>query len=355
MPYPRLIINLNEIYLNALKLQKMCEENNIELVGVTKLTLGDPKIALVLKKAGIKKLGDSRLKNIKKLVENNIPGPFQLLRIPMISELEEAVIYADEILVSEEKTALIIDKIAQKYDKNVQLILMIDVGDLREGIWYEEAPQKILKLHQKLKFANIRGIGTNLGCFGGVLPTVKNMNLMIEIKDYLEEKLDKQLIVSGGNTAALNLLEEKKLPKGIYQYRIGEALLLGTDATGHRDIPYLSQNTLLLEAEIIEVDYKPSVPIGEIGRDAMGRIPHFEDKGWRKRVILAIGEQDILPNGLKSVDPTLEVLHASSDHTIVDITDSTTNYDVGDVIKFRISYGCALRAFTSPFVEKIYI
>lgn len=355
MHFPRLVINLNEIYQNALTLQKMCEENNIELVGVTKLTLGDPKIASVLKKAGIKKIGESRLKNIKRMIENNIPGPFQLLRIPMISELEEAVIFADEILISEEKTALMIENFAQKYDKNVQLIVMIDVGDLREGFWYEEAAHKILKLHEKLMYSNIIGIGTNLGCFGGVLPSEKNMNLLIEIKDYLEEKLDKQLIISGGNTVALKLLEEKKLPEGINQYRVGEALLLGTDATGHRDIPYLSQNTLFLEAEVIEVDYKPSVPVGEIGRDAMGRIPHFKDKGWRKRVILAIGEQDILPDGLKPLDKGLNVLHASSDHTILDLTDSDIKYNLGDIIKFKMSYGCALRAFTSPFVEKTYI
>lgn len=354
MPYPRLIISLNDIYQNALTLKKMCDEKGIELVGVTKLTLGDPKIATILKEAGISKLGDSRLKNIKKLIENNIPGPFQLLRIPMISELEEAVIYADEILVSEEKTALIIDEIAQKYDKNIQIILMIDVGDLREGIWYEEAPQKIAKLFEKLKFVDIRGIGTNLGCFGGVLPTEKNMNLMIEIKNYLEEKLNKKLIVSAGNTVALKLLEEGKLPEGINQYRVGEALLLGTDATGHREIPYLSQDTVILEAEVVELDYKPSVPVGKIGRDSMGRIPKFEDKGWRNRIILAIGEQDIDPSGLKPFDLGINVLHASSDHTIADITESSLEYNVGDIVKFRLSYGCALRAFTSPFVEKVY-
>ncbi|MBO8160822.1 MAG: alanine/ornithine racemase family PLP-dependent enzyme [Thermosipho sp. (in: Bacteria)] len=354
MSYPRLIINLEKIYQNAYTLQKICEKNDIELVGVTKLVLGDPQIAQVLKEAGINKLGDSRLINIKKMIKNKISGPFQLLRIPMISELEEVIKYVDEILVSEIETAIIIEELAKKYDKNIQIIFMIDVGDLREGLWYEDAPKKIEKLAQKLKTAKLRGIGTNLGCFGGVLPTVDNMNLMIEIKKYLEEKLGKELIISGGNTVALNLLETGNLPKGINQFRVGEALLLGTDATGHRDIPYLSQDTVILESEIIEIDYKPSVPVGEIGRDSMGRIPHFEDKGWRKRAILAMGEQDIDPRGLKPFDEKLEILHASSDHTIVDISDSENDYSLGNIIRFHMSYGCALRAFTSPYVEKIY-
>ncbi|SHH36658.1 alanine/ornithine racemase family PLP-dependent enzyme [Thermosipho atlanticus] len=354
MSYPRLIIDLEKIYQNALTLQNLCGKNNIELVGVTKLVLGDPKIAWVLKKAGIKILGDSRLSNIKRMVQNNIPGPFQLLRIPMLSEIEEVVNYVDEILVSEEETVLKVEEVAKKYDKNIQIIYMIDVGDLREGIWYEEAPEKILNLSKRLSTVTIRGIGTNLGCFGGVLPTKENMNILVKIKKYLEKKLGKKLIVSGGNTVALKLVESGELPSEINQFRIGEALLLGTDATGHREISYLSQDTVILEAEIIEIDYKPSIPVGKIGRDSMGRIPHFEDKGWRKRLILAMGEQDIDPTGLKPFDKELEILHASSDHTIVDITNSSQQYKLGDIVKFRMSYGCALRAFTSPYIEKIY-
>ncbi|ABR29937.1 alanine racemase [Thermosipho melanesiensis] len=353
MNFPKLIINLEHIAKNAEILLKKL--GNIELVAVTKLVLGNPKIAKILKEVGIPKIGESRLLNIKKMISHNIPGPFQLLRIPMISELNEAVPIVDEILISDEFTALKIDEIAQKYDKNIELIYMVDVGDLREGVWFEKARKTIENVAKKLKMAKITGIGTNVGCFGGVLPSKENLNILVELKEYLDKKLETNLKISGGSTVTLKLLENGEISEKINQFRVGEGILLGTDATGHRNIPYLSQNTVILEAEVIEVDYKPSVPIGEIGRDSMGRIPHFEDKGWRKRIILAIGEQDIDPSGLKPFDKNLEVLHASSDHTIIDYTNSENTYKVGDVLRFHLSYGSALRVFTSPYVKKIFV
>ncbi|QTA37820.1 alanine/ornithine racemase family PLP-dependent enzyme [Thermosipho ferrireducens] len=354
MSFPRLIINLEKIFQNAYTIAKICHEKHIELVAVTKLILGNPEIARILKEAGVDKIGDSRLKNIEKMKKNGVPGPFQLLRIPMLSELEKAVALVDEILVSQPEIARAVDTIAEKYDKNIQIIYMIDVGDLREGVWYEEAALEIQRVDSMLKKATLRGIGTNLGCFGGVIPSEENTKILAQIKNELENMLNKKLVISGGNTASLRLLENNITFEGDTQFRIGEAIILGTDATNHRNIPYLSQDTVILEAEVIEVDYKPSVPVGEIGHDAMGRIPHFEDKGWRKRIILAIGEQDIDPSGLKPFDKKLNILHASSDHTLIDITDSETSYNIGDIVKFRLSYGCALRAFTSPYVGKIF-
>lgn len=353
--FPRLVINLNKIAYNSKKIAELCHKNNIELVGVTKLVLANPKIAKVFKENGIDKIGDSRLKNIISLAENKIPGPFQLLRIPMISELPVAIRYVDEFLISMPDVAYEIDRIASELQKNVQLIYMIDVGDLREGVWFENAIDEIYTVAKKLSYAKLTGIGTNVGCYGGVLPTIENMTTLVNIKRELENLLGYELKVSGGSTVTLKMLEDGTLPSGITQFRIGEGLILGTDATGDRDIPYLSQDTVILEAEVIEVDYKPSVPYGEIGKDAFGRTPHFEDRGYIKRIILAIGEQDVKPDGLKPLEPNMKVLHASSDHLIIDVTECDKDFKVGDIVKFRMSYGCALRAFTSPYVEKVFI
>lgn len=353
--YPKLIINLSHIENNAKEVVNLCHKFGIEVVGVTKLFLANPIIASLLKRSGVDKLGDSRLKNIISLYENGIPGPYQLLRIPMISELPTALKYVDEFLVSMPDTAYEIDRIAYEMQKNVELIYMIDVGDLREGVWFEKAVKEILTVAKQLRYCKINGIGTNVGCYGGVLPTVENTKILLEIKDLLERDLKYPLKVSGGSTVTLKLLEEGKLPRGVTQFRIGEGIILGTDATGDRDIPYLRQDTVILEAEVIEVDYKPSVPYGEIGKDAFGRTPQFEDKGFRKRIILAVGEQDIKPDGLKPLEEGLTVLHASSDHLIIDVTESNKEYRVGEIVKFRMSYGCALRAFTSPYVAKEFV
>lgn len=353
--FPRMIIDIDLLAYNVQKISRLCHENGIELVGVTKLSVGNSQIARVIRQNGADKLGDSRLKNIAKFSQEGIAGPYQLVRIPMLSELPMAIKYVDEFLVSMPQVVYEIDKIAREVQRNVEVIYMVDVGDLREGVWFEHAVEEIYEVYKNLTFVNLKGIGTNVGCYGGVLPTKENINTLLSIKKELERLLGYELAVSGGSTVTLKMLEEGKLPKGVTQFRIGEGIFLGTDATGDRDIPYLSQDTVILEAEIVEVDQKPSVPVGKIGKDAFGRTPHFENKGMRKRIILAIGEQDVKPDGLKPIEEGFEILHASSDHLIVDTTKSEKTFRVGDVVKFRMSYGCALRAFTSPHVEKVIV
>jgi len=153
----------------------------------------------------------------------------------------------------------------------------------------------------------------------------------------------------------LKLLEDGSLPEGINQFRVGEAIILGTDVTRNRSIPGLRQDTVLLEAEIIEMKTKPSVPVGTIGRDAFGRVPSFEDIGLRKRVILALGEQDCVPAHLKPVIRGTRVIHGSSDHVVVDITEANQSFDIGDTMRFTMSYASLLRSMTSPHVEKVFV
>jgi len=351
--YPRLCIYKSKIKSNAENLLKLTKENNVEIAAVTKVLSGNPEIAKVLKEAGIKMIADSRISNIKKMISKGIEGPFMLLRIPMMSRIQEIVKYVDYTLISEIETAKKLGAAAVKLNTSKKIIIMIDVGDLREGIWFENAVEQVGEF-LKIKGLELSGIGTNLGCFGGVLPSVENMNLLKEIKEKIEDKYSIKLeIISGGNTAAIPLIRSGQLPKEINHFRLGESIICGTDVTNDLKIEGNTDLTVILEAEIIELKEKPSVPIGEIGFDAFGRKPHFEDKGIRKKCILGVGEQDIISSGLYSLDEKVEILHASSDHTIIDVTESDINYKVGDILKFKLSYGCLLKASTSEYVEKV--
>jgi len=356
MTYPKLVINTDAIRDNSKQIIKLCSSFNVQLVGVTKVTLGNPVICSVMKESGIEVIGESRIQNIQRLIKNGINGPFMLLRIPMKSELRETVKLCDFVLVSEPQVAEWIDELSREIQKTVTLIYMVDVGDLREGVWYERAVEEISSVMKSLRKSKIAGIGTNLGCYGGILPDRENMLRLIEIKDQLERRTHAKIdIVSGGNTSALKLLEDGSLPEGINQFRVGEAIILGTDVTRNRSIPGLRQDTVLLEAEIIEMKTKPSVPVGTIGRDAFGRVPSFEDIGLRKRVILALGEQDCVPAHLKPVIRGTRVIHGSSDHVVVDITEANQSFDIGDTMRFTMSYASLLRSMTSPHVEKVFV
>ncbi|HPF17015.1 MAG TPA: alanine/ornithine racemase family PLP-dependent enzyme [Thermotogota bacterium] len=345
--FPKIRIDLKNIRNNAEFLRQKCQEHGVEIAAVTKVVCGNPDIAKELLSAGIPILADSRIQNIVRLRQAGIDAPVMLVRIPMLSEITQLIDHVDYVLVSENTVLQEICK--RKGKKTPRFIFMVDVGDLREGVWFETARSEIEKAF-KIAGDRLVGLGTNLGCFGGVIPSVENNQRLLDIaKDY---KFD---IISTGNTASLPLIENGTLPDGVNHFRLGESIMLGTDVTGSRKVPGTTQDTFFIDCEIIECDEKPSIPIGETGRDAFGGSPKFEDKGWRKRIILGIGGQDIDPSGLYPIDEKMKVLHASSDHTIVDVTSCEKSFRIGEMISFRLSYSALLRGMTSQYVFKEFM
>ena len=353
--FPTLEINLSAIEENARRVAEFCTSYGINVVGITKGACGEPKVAKAILRGGVQILGDSRIQNIMKMKESNVKAEFMLIRSPMISEVESVVKYAEYSLNSELKVLEQLSKASLEYGKRHKVIIMVDVGDRREGIMPNEFVP-FLKEAKKLEGVEIVGVGTNLGCFGGVLPTPKNHEMLKKLTEKVKYILGiENPIISSGGTVVLNLLEGEQSSYGINQLRIGEGILLGTDSTANRTIPWLRQDTFTLKAEIIEVKWKPSLPEGPVGKDAFGNTPIFQDLGIRKRAILALGKQDTEINGLFPLSNGIEVLGGSSDHTIIDITESKVPLEVGDMVKFKLSYSAMLRGMTSPYVHKAYI
>ncbi|MEA1965545.1 MAG: alanine/ornithine racemase family PLP-dependent enzyme [Candidatus Aerophobetes bacterium] len=351
MKFPKLRVFLSKIEYNVKKLQELCGREKIEIVGVTKGCSAIPEVAKIMVKDGIKTLGDSRIENIKRLRKNRIAAEYMFLRIPMLSELQEVIDYCDISLNSEIETILALEEIAKKSNKMHKIIIMFDLGDLREGFLLKDI-DKIARDLYNLRRIKIIGVGTNLGCYGGILYTPEKMKELIEIRRRLESRLKQKIpVISGGSTASLKLIEKKEMPQEINQLRIGEAVLLGQDVTGNRKIPYLVQDTFILQAEIIEKRCKSSVPEGIVGRDAFGNIPEFVDKGVRERSILAIGKQDCQIDSLRPLDKGVKILGASSDHLIVDTEDSQKNYKLGEFIEFQMGYRAMLSLTTSKYVN----
>ena len=164
-------------------------------------------------------------------------------------------------------------------------------------------------------------------------------------------------MISGGNSSSLYLLDspEDQLPSGINNLRIGESFVLGRETAYGADYQVMHQDVFTLVTEIVEVKQKPSYPIGEIGVDAFGKKPHYVDKGKMLRGIVAIGQQDIALDDITPKDSQIEILGASSDHLLLDLTQSEREYQVGDEIEFSVSYGSVLSTFTSKYIKKEFI
>jgi predicted amino acid racemase len=355
MGYPILDIHINKIEENIVKMNKICAEKGIKLTAVVKGFAGDLEIFKAYQRAGIKSIADSRLQNIKKYREANFEGEAVMLRIPMISEAEELVKYIDCSLISEIAAAEAISRAALKLNKRISLILMVDLGDRREGV----LPSKLIEIAAaiiKLEGVKLAGIGTNLGCFAGVLPDKENTEKLIKLKNDLENEFNLNIRwLSAGNTATTILLEQKELMSEINNLRIGEGILLGTDIINERFFENFNHYNFNLRAEVVELQDKPSSPEGDMAFGGQGRNQVIEDKGVRKRAILAVGKQDIDYHGLYPVDSGIEVLGASSDHLLLDVSDLEKDLKVGDILKFKMNYSSMLRAMTSKYVEKNYI
>jgi predicted amino acid racemase len=272
----------------------------------------------------------------------------------MPSEVDEVVRIANCSLVSEFVTISQLSRAAIEAGVIHDVILMVDMGDLREGV----VPQKILPLVQQiilLPGIRLQGLGANFACYSGLIPTPELLKNLVALTQQVRDKFLLELpIVSGGNSANIDLLLNGTMPVGITQLRIGEGILLGRETLRRNSIPGACQNALILHAEIVEVQEKPSVPSGDIGQDAFGHIPIFVDRGIRNRAIAAIGRQDVEFEGLTSISPGIDILGGSSDHLILDVSDVTTEVAVGSEVCFYMQYGSLVHAMISPYVSRVY-
>ncbi len=323
-------------------------QKGISLMGVTKAVLGEPSIAKAMIQGGVKFIADSRIENIQKMKSAGISIQFVLLRTPL-SQAESIVKNADISLNTEIETLKKLSYHAKGQNKIHQVIIMVELGDLREGILPCDLPQLVRKT-LSLPHIKIIGIGCNLACYGGIKPDDKNMRELSELVDLIEKEFQIDLeIISGGNSANFEWFKSSQEVGRVNNLRLGESILLGCETVGRKVIPGLHTGAFQLIAEVIESKRKASVPLGEICQDAFGNVPGFLDRGDHQRVIIALGRQDVQVSNLKS-NNKLKMIGSSSDHIILD--GENHNLEVGDEIRFSLDYSGLLATMTSPFVIK---
>ncbi|WP_338972574.1 alanine racemase [Spiroplasma endosymbiont of Panorpa germanica] len=352
MAYPLLEINLDKIKFNLKEIQKKCAAKNLELVVVQKLLSGSVEMATFLSDNGVSVIADSRVSNLKNF--KNVKSKKMLLRIPMHSEIEEVSKFCDFVLISEISTIKKLEQSLQKIDKKIGLILMIETGDIREGLWDEQKIMQTASEVKQMKNVYLHAIGTNFACYGATCPTIEKLEKLAQLKKNIEKVCEMKIpTISGGSSTHLTIWDDK-VPAEINQIRVGSAVLMGIGLNDER-VSWLKGETFKLKAEIIEVQDKPSASWGPRALDAFAREVNFEDIGVRKKAIIALGRQDCPSDEIVPVDPGIKVLGSSSDHTILDITDSNIKYQVGDIIEFIPTYLGNLSLTTSNYVEKKFI
>lgn len=348
---PELLVRLDAVRANA---RTVVESFDGRVLGVTKAVCGDPRVAGAMLEGGVDGLADSRLRNLTRL-RAETDAELTLLRGPGPSAVEGVVATADRSLNSELAVVRALGAAARHEGVVHDVVLMVDIGDRREGVLPADAVEAAAQVAD-CEGVRLVGLGTNVGCFGGVVPTGGSMRSFVDLVERAEAVLDREFAtVSGGSTVTLSLVEAGTLPERVDELRIGEGILLGTDVTGDREVPGLHTGAFELRAEVIECKRKPSTPSGPRGNDVDGEQPTFADRGERTRAILALGKQDATLSALSPVEEGVELLGGSSDHAVLDVTDAERSVDVGDTLAFSLSYRALVDACTSEYVTRRYV
>ena len=270
MSAPRLEIDLDKIYHNARTLVECLAVRGISVTGVTKASLGCSAIATTMLRAGVRSLGDSRIENIESMRDAQVAAPMTLIRSPMLSQVERVVEQADISFNTELDVISQLSSVAQKLKRIHGVVLMIELGDLREGIMPGDLERTV---RETIRFPNIllKGIGTNLACRCGVSPDANNMAELSALANSIDAIFGPMLsIVSGGNSANLEWVLSGADTGRINDLRLGESLLLGCEPLHRQAIDGLYTDAITLIAEVIESKLKPSQPWGEVGQSAFG-------------------------------------------------------------------------------------
>lgn len=356
---PKLIIDLNKLRNNIVKVRTMCQDAGIEIAGVIKGFTGFPECVAQFERCGCRFIASSRIEQLERLKDHDIHTPLMMIRVPMMSEAADIVRVCDISLNSSIEVLKELNRQAGLQDKKHQVILMADLGDLREGFWdKDEMLDVALKVENDFHNLELAGVGTNLGCYGSIAPTKEKLDELVEIAENIEAEIGRELeFISGGATSSLTAIIDGTMPPRINMLRLGEGIILARDLQDiwKYDMGYLYKDVFTTRAEVLEVRDKPTHPVGKIMIDCFGRTPEYEDRGIKRRALVGIGRVDYgSPEDLYPVDDRIKVIGASSDHTILEVEDAG-DIRVGDTIDFKVCYANLVYLTSSDNMNIVYI
>ena len=348
---PRVDINLEGVLRNYRVVRQLSGDHGSRLTVVTKGLTGYAPLVAALVEAGADSIGEAHLRTLKRYTD--LVADRWMIRPPLISQAAEVVRHADVSLNSELATIQALGRAAAARQCTHQVVVMVEMGDTREGVM----PEDLLGVCQQVcQFdgVSLLGVGTEFGCISDVVPSLKRVQELVSLVQETASRLGRTLLISGGSSNCLGLLQTGVLPTAVNHLRIGETILTGRVANFGTPLTGGVLDPFTLSAEIVEVKEKPSQPSGPRppGQLPITDDPRFPDRGRRRRALVAIGKQDVNIHHLTPHDPDVVVLDGSSDIFVADVTDCRTRYQVGDQLTFAMDYYAILPAMVSSFVEK---
>ncbi|WP_282021448.1 alanine/ornithine racemase family PLP-dependent enzyme [Ruegeria faecimaris] len=348
MSTPRIEVHLSKIRHNAKTVVERLKTRGIGVTGVTKAVCGHPAIAQAMLDGGAVGLAEARLSNVRRLRNAGMTCPITLIRTPTLSQVDQVIQYCEASYNTEILVITALAAAAIRKDCIHGIILMVEMGDLREGIM----PKDLSSVAQQvvdMPGVTLKGIGANFACLGGIAPNAADMEALSDLANETEGQCGPFLhTVSGGNSANLPWALGGHPVCRINDLRLGEAILLGVDPVSGDQIGGMYTDAFTLVAEVIETGSKPASHPQSICDPVFKRLHLVPKSGQSTQIILAVGQQDTNILGL-SMPPGYRFIGATSDHLVVGTYHSTQS--VGSEMKFQMNYSALMNAMSAPDVK----
>ncbi len=350
-----------ELYRSKLRhnhsfLSELFTKNNIEWGIVTKILCGNETFLREVVALGEKEFHDTRISNLKMLKKLAPDSQTVYIKPPANRSIPNLVRYADVSFNSELHTIQALSAEAVKQGRTHKVIIMVEMGDLREGVMGDHLVDFYSHVFQ-LPNIEIVGLGTNLNCLNGIMPTQDKLIQLGLYKQLIEVKFDKHIPwITGGTSVTIPLLLKHQLPKGMNHFRVGEALFFGKDLFTDGMIKGMRSDVFKLHTEVIELHEKPMTPTGEQRTNVSGITPEVKESNFGRtsfRAIIDIGLLDVNPKDLHPLEKGITIIEASSDMLVLDLANNPTQTKVGDLISFNLNYMGALGIMNSNYIDKV--
>jgi len=359
----QLIIDTKKIIGNIEKLNKFLGEREIEWSLVVKVLSGHkPTLEKILTHPSIKgvhSICDTRLSNLHAIKDISPDIVTMYIKPPAHEYVPTVVKYADISFNTAYETIEKLNEEAGRLGKQHRVLIMIEMGELREGILRENLVDFYRKTFE-LPNIHVNGIGTNLGCMYGVEPNYDKLIQLSLYKELLECKFDHEMeLVSGCSSITLPLVSKGKIPKLTNHFRIGEAAFFGTSPLDNKKFRNLSTTAFEYRANIIELEKKETRPEGVISEASVGHtaaIGNHSDESYK--AILDFGLLDVDVDEIEPISPNVKFIGTSSDMTVYEVKMDPSKktarnpFRVGGQIRFRPSYMAVARLINTKYVQK---
>lgn len=269
-----------------------------------------------------------------------------------------------------EATFRALDAAARAAGLHHEALLMVDIGDMREGIPQDEAPallRAVAAASQRAARgpgAHVAGIGVNLGCLYGTCPDEENMArleaLAARAGDLLGHALHR---VSLGGTIFWNWFARRHghgphLPPGcIMEFRMGDPLLLGWDM--YRDQALLGgdfrQDIFRLTATVLEVTERDIRPPRQSVHNGRGLPADCPVLGKRLRALVDCGSLHTDVQGLTLPRTDWRITDFSGNYAVLDVSACPQAPVTGDHVRFIPSYWAVARTCRMPHIRKTIV